>query len=1160
MTVQFGDVGIPRDLLNAHETGKLVTFVGAGASVASPSCLPSFFGLTKMIRDESQLTDVFSDLNNQPFDEILDEIEDMHDVDVHLRAVHHTGKESSRPNDLHRGIADLAQCRTIRVVTTNYDTHLSTTLDADVTTYLSPALPIGSDFTGLVYLHGCVTQDPKQLVITASDFGRAYLTEAWATRFLERMFASYTTLFIGYSHNDVIMKYLARGLGPHAKPRYVFTHEPDSPMWRQLKIIPIGYSPADDHRALRLAIQGWANLASSGLLDHQRQVESVMADSRRPSDLTSDESSYLQTVVSDANAVQFFCEYAKGPEWLTWISDHPEFQALFDPTHAGTAVTWRLASWFAKTYITDDSSTPALAAFRTLGGKFSPQLWDATARQLLSLRDTSLHAIAIRPWLLLLTRNATDQSTIFLEMLLSKCSLPADIEPATFLFSYLTEPRVVEVPSVRDAVRNEIRLRGNVSHLHETWNNVFKPTLNIAAVDLLPMIDQHLRAAQRDTNLSDESGSSRTLGSPMHPIAISSGSRYSAPLDLLVEAARDCIEALLDNDANRAGSQLSAWASSDVVLLRRLAIHGWSVRTDTDASTKAHWLADQGLVLDYDHQSEIAPLIAGILQSNDTAAIVIVVADILDHANDDRYTPGRALRTLNWMRQPGVATSEIDNAIAELIRQHPDLTALQRAADSAPPEPTPRATADELRLLLANDIPGAVTVLQEYAPQEDRPQAIVWYDIENIVASAVTESPTLGFDLLDALDLASPIGEAVAGPVIRGWSSAIVDDQLAQQILLEISALDISKSARDVAGMLAGFREAGAQGTEWSSFPMSRDLAKACWEVLGHEEVGEVDDWFFTAVNSPAGKLAIYWLAIAEQEQKDTEGKSRGLSPDLDSELAALLNSGDSRADLVEVIFARDVTFLHSIDPDWCEDHILPLFDWGDQPRALRVWSGYLSGGRYTEDLLRAGLLQEALQAVSRASLFTEPLRHNLFGLFAHIAVHSTIDPATWVPTLIRNANTEGRVQWTDTVTDYLREVEPQEVEAQWERWMRSYWQDRLESVPRRINVQETSSMARWVVYLSKSVAEGVQLALRHRAAFDQYARLLDELSGQHIQHDPLAFTQLVSHLLADTQLPFYSRELPAVLSRFRSHGVEEQSLIPIKEQALRLGLGLGGE
>jgi hypothetical protein len=310
IALRFGDVEIPRELVNAHEGGKLVLFVGAGASIGHPSNLPTFGGLTEIIRDESQLKDAIGDLKNQPLEEVMSDIEDKYDVDVHLRAAAHIGKVSSFPNALHQAIADLARCGDIRIVTTNYDTHLSTALGSDFTTYVSPALPVGNDFTGLVYLHGCITQDPRNLVVTAADFGRAYLTEAWAARFLERIFATCTTLFIGYSHNDVIMKYLARGLGPQTARRYACTHKPASPMWGQLKIIPIGYSPANDHQALTLAIRCWATRTSSGPLDHRQQVQSIM-QSRQPADLSPEESSYLHSVVYDGNTVQFFCERAQ---------------------------------------------------------------------------------------------------------------------------------------------------------------------------------------------------------------------------------------------------------------------------------------------------------------------------------------------------------------------------------------------------------------------------------------------------------------------------------------------------------------------------------------------------------------------------------------------------------------------------------------------------------------------------------------------------------------------------------------------------------------------------------------------------------------------------------------------------------------------------------
>lgn len=48
------------------------------------------------------------------------------------------------------------------------------------------------------------------MVLTDADFGRAYLTEGWARRFLVEVFRQYTVLFVGYSHSDVVMNYLAR--------------------------------------------------------------------------------------------------------------------------------------------------------------------------------------------------------------------------------------------------------------------------------------------------------------------------------------------------------------------------------------------------------------------------------------------------------------------------------------------------------------------------------------------------------------------------------------------------------------------------------------------------------------------------------------------------------------------------------------------------------------------------------------------------------------------------------------------------------------------------------------------------------------------------------------------------------------------------------------
>ena len=118
---------------------------------------------------------------------MLGEIEG--DVDVHLRVRDLIGRAESQPNELHGAIVGLATASpTPRIVTTNYDRHLSTLLPSGIDEFEAPALPRGNDFRGLVYVHGSVRQHPSRLVVTKADFGRAYLSDGWAAPFLGRLF------------------------------------------------------------------------------------------------------------------------------------------------------------------------------------------------------------------------------------------------------------------------------------------------------------------------------------------------------------------------------------------------------------------------------------------------------------------------------------------------------------------------------------------------------------------------------------------------------------------------------------------------------------------------------------------------------------------------------------------------------------------------------------------------------------------------------------------------------------------------------------------------------------------------------------------------------------------------------------------------------------
>ncbi|MFV8167342.1 DUF4020 domain-containing protein [Mycobacterium sp. 134] len=1153
----YGEVEIPDDLVEAQQKGELVLFVGAGASIGPPSNLPGFWHLAEIIRDESELGEAIGKLDGQALDEVLGRIDHDYDVDVHLRAAELLSPTGSSPNRLHHAIAALAQSSCARVVTTNYDRHLSAAFGQDVSEYVAPALPVGNDFHGLVYLHGALPKQPEQsapgrLIITARDFGVAYLTEAWAARFLERMFATYSTLFIGYSHDDVIMKYLARGLGSQAKPRYILTDKPESDDWNQLNIVAIEYSPDRGHLALCEAIEKWATRSQGGLLARQRHIEQIVK-SVRPQDLSAEQRSSVEVTVADEKSVRFFCDYADGKDWLDWISQQSAFQLLFDTNVASTVVSWRLATWFARTYVTVEMSEHALAVVRAAGGHLGSDLWDAIARQLSSVSRGQSVPVTLLSWIALLIRDAP-QNEPYLDVMLSRSSMPAKSPAAVALFAYLTEPQLRLAPYLFGRSHFEIRFRGNDHWLREAWDGVFKPCFPEVAPDLLAVVDQQLRRAQRDISLANGPGSASELVSMRGAIASIGDQDYPDSLDLLIDFARDCIESMLDTESSRAGSQLAAWADSDVPLLRRLALHGWTHRTDVEVAAKIEWLSTLRWMLDYPYETEVVPLLVQASRASATA-VDGLIAHLVAGADDGEYSARRAFRFLHMLREHSPYAASADQAIATLLGRHPDLRRFVEPAVEVSARQPLAPTHEELQDLVESDPASAVRAVQAQAEQEPEIRSYTWYESASQLTPIVQARPALGFTLSHAVEgVEEQLRSAVIGAVVRGWSQCSVDSVTAERIVAHLGNLDLNGVVGDVALMLMP-RNAEEGQPDWCSVAGTKQLADKCWSIVERRSQDpSSDDWVHAAINHPAGQLALFWIRVLE-DQAEEDHAWNGLPPDLATRFESMLQAGDGRSDMAQVVFARAIGLMHQLDPVWCEQHLLPLFAWDPPDRANRVWSGFLSGGRVTDSLLNAGMMESVLTAAAHRHDLPKRYSESLFGLCASMALKSKIEPGAWIGKFMRNCDLEARVAWANRIAEGLASMSSAEVEAQWNRWMKTFWRNRLASVPRKINFEEASAMAAWVVYLTDSASVGVELALKYPAGFTERTRIMHRLSEERIRYAPSDFACLVIHLLTNTRLPFYGFDLPELVARFRSAGVSEVFLTQLEERALHLGI-----
>ncbi len=1051
-------------------------------------------------------------------------------------------------------------------MTTNYDLHLSRTLRSlgkPFTEYAGPALPLGDDFDGIVYLHGSLSGPNRRLVVTDADFGQAYLRDAWATKFLERMFSTYKVLFIGYSHKDVVMSYLARGLRPDSD-RFALTDDAGSSHWRRLRITPISYPNTDrTHSALTTAIRNWASRAAMGLLEQRAYIKDLLA---APPSQVPQEVSYLEAVLANNDTAGFFAEFARGPQWLAWASERPEFRLLFDPAWPeppGSADA--LAGWFASFYVCDEEmSEQALALVRAVGGRLSPVLWSEIGFR--------LHRLPALPgwfsgWLVLLIGSAPEMaSPPWLEYALLKSRWPEDRAAGLLLFDELAAPRLAYEPSFAAATgtRIEIRLRGQEYELREAWEKIFRLNIKDAASDVIVVADHHLRrmwhllcAADAARPGWDPASFSRSAIEP-HP-----QDDMPQPADLLIDAARDCLDALLDQDTDTGCAYLREWADSDVPLLRRLAVYGWARRTDVTGSAKLAWLSDRQWLFDHQLRHEVFGLIAAALPDADAQAAGALVADAERGPAGSEHRDYESFNALVWIAKhaPGLqsAAGALDRARAANPqfeeRQYPDLNAWMGGGWV---RPRPPMSAPELHSLILKNPASAVTDLRQYEGASSWFDGPSWEGALNVLADVAREWPDDGIAVLDTENGSTP---DIFHAIIRGWEAAQADPATARKIVGRLAQADLSAVAGDVARMLAGGGQRDPEPTAWHQIPEARQLAARIWEMIG-DAVGSVAelDWMIRALNHPAGQLAQFWVQALAGDWADAGETWEGIPEDIREQVNRMLSTADDRGWMAEVIFASQLYFFHNCDLQFSRDHILPLLDWAaSQDRAVRAWEGYLTYGRFTDRMLNDGLLDYYVQAGAHASELPDSLRPQLYGHLADITLRSGIDVLAngWLSRLTSTIPLETRVGWMNHIGFALSHMPEGTAEQQWNRWMREYWQKRLASNPIQLTTPEASAMATWTIYLTGFLQEATDLATAHPAAITPHSRLLHELTDERIHQEPSAIARLLAHLLRSTNSPFYfCHEIQRILRAM--DGAQPSEIAALREQALRLGC-LGG-
>ena len=345
-------LNIPDELLEERDKGNVVFLCGAGVSY--PAGMPNFLGLARYVVKEigtpqdAPSRKMLSRWNDEDVPEdarpSLDQIFNLLQQEYTAGEIDYliAKRLKTKPRtcvSTHETILRLSKGAdgTPQIVTTNFDLLFERAAGRKLKTYVPPALPDlanGQPLKGLVYLHGRINYRIKRgegrqgFVVSSSDFGRAYLAEGWATRFIRDLLDQYTVILLGYSANDPPVRYLLQGLhtqrrGSRAK-LFAFdsgTEEEVQPRWRDSGVQALPYPKiGDDHSALWDTLSAWADRADDPLAWRQQIVDLAR---KGPRNLESYERGQVASLVRTDVGAKLFADADPPPsgEWLC-VFDH----------------------------------------------------------------------------------------------------------------------------------------------------------------------------------------------------------------------------------------------------------------------------------------------------------------------------------------------------------------------------------------------------------------------------------------------------------------------------------------------------------------------------------------------------------------------------------------------------------------------------------------------------------------------------------------------------------------------------------------------------------------------------------------------------------------------------------------------------------------------
>lgn len=958
--MRFADIPVPDELLEALDSDSLVIFVGAGVSCPKPASIGNFRELAAKVGQDFGRSLGEKELPDQFLGKLAKD-----GCAVHKRTVKHVFGPHTAPTALHAHLVQVfGSGERVRLVTTNFDTHLSTAFETAYPTtplspYMAPAVPCGDDFLGLVYLHGsAVDPDVKHMVLTDADFGRAYITYGWAREFLIKLFSEYTVLFVGFSHEDVVMSYLAHGLDPNAiKKRYAFVCDTDDlSKWHHLGIEPIAYpkrsGAENEHEALTDIFGEWVAHSGMSFIERGKAVRDIV--SRSPLTLSEQNSARLRFCLGEPRLVIEFCDSVNDVAWVTWLHESGELNGVFYSEDMSEA-QYRLGKWLVSFLL---MKNPRLL-LKLLGNRhlaYSAKFCEILVYAVWSDRDKITDPVAVScviEFVLQRFPNCVGRSIWC--YVLKELQFPQDEGVFLRVFDFLTTPSLEIKEPLRLTQDREFEV--DEAFPEPEWDSEIAYWVN----EVVPGVPKSLypkihQICIKQLVLACDIGSGRKFDSlnwkrsSIAPHPQNHSDIYGA-FSALVDLARDTLDWMLIHDSDFAQVLVKQYWESSYNLIKRFSLWARADERLGPPEDRLEWLLEKQCLLIQEWKKEIFDFLYSTVSKVDPYLQKKVVDQIISGVPQS-VTGGwekKALEYEKFKMLSALQARDLENKIL-------------------------RSALDDIHNVYPHFGPREYPELNHWSV-EGFENVGKYFDDEDILASqpsAYIEQIQSSYDTpsvhrperMDYLSHLSKLFMANTEWGIRFTKEFLPQAGTPEEVSYVFHAWrEASKTLSDWDGVLTLFENLPqsqevlsgiAQALSFAQnnkhfpeqyyqrgFALISKAGQVCKEIQLASD--GIEDLYGAAINDVGGCIAEYLVHYCSYCWNRKDEGEKQIPADALELITEMLSCSSRTAVLARIAMTPFIGYYFVWDLEFSKKHLLPLFDWeADSERAKQTWATYL--------------------------------------------------------------------------------------------------------------------------------------------------------------------------------------------------------------------------